>query len=244
MDGPRYRRVLLKLSGEALMGDRAFGIDPDTIRRMSAEIVEAVGLGIQMGIVVGGGNFFRGVSEAGRQFERSTADTVGMLATVMNGVVLLDAIERLGVQCRLMSAIQMPQVAELFIRRRAIRHLEKGRVAIFVAGTGHPYFSTDTGAVLRALEIGAEAVLKGTKVDGVYSDDPQVDSSARFYKHLSFKEVLERDLGVVDQTAVAMCRENDLRFHVFNIKVPGNLVALLKGHDIGTIVEQGQGGEP
>jgi uridylate kinase len=234
---PRYKRVLLKLSGEVLMGEKAFGVDAMVVDRLSNEVKEARDLGVEIGIMIGGGNFFRGVSEAGKQFERSTADTAGMLATVMNGLILQDALEKIGLQTRILSAIQMPQVCEMFIRRRAMRHLEKGRVVIFVAGTGHPYFSTDTGAALRALEIGAQAILKGTKVDGVFSDDPQKNRDAKFYHSLTFQEVIEKNLRVMDQTAVALCRENKLAIHVFNIKVPGNIPAILRGDDIGTTIK-------
>ena len=232
----RYKRVLLKVSGEVLMGERAFGVDALVVDRISREVKEAHDLGVEIGIMIGGGNFFRGVSVVGREFERSTADTVGMLATVMNGLLLQDALERIGLQTRVLSAIQMPQVCEMFIRRRAIRHLEKGRVVIFVAGTGHPYFSTDTGAVLRALEIGAQAIMKGTKVDGVYSADPEKHKDARLYRSLTYQEVIEKNLGVMDQTAVALCRENKLALHVFNIKVAGNIPAILRGDDIGTTI--------
>jgi len=233
---PRYRRVLLKLSGEVLTGPEPFGVHPETVHRLASELAQARALGVQLALVVGGGNFFRGVSGTGREFERSTADTVGMLATVMNGLILQDALERLGLQTRVLSAVQMPQVCEMFIRRRAIRHLEKGRVILLVAGTGHPYFSTDTGAALRALEIGADAILKGTKVDGVYSADPETDRSARFYTHITYQEVIEQGLRVMDQTAVALCRENSLPLHVFNIRVPGNIVKVLSAEPIGTVV--------
>lgn len=220
------------------MGPESHGVHPDTVMRLAGEIAEARALGVEMSLVVGGGNFFRGVSGTGRMFERSTADTVGMLATVMNGLILQDALERVGLQTRLLSATQMPQVCELFIRRRAIRHLEKGRLVIFVAGTGHPYFSTDTGAALRALEIGAEAILKGTKVDGVYSADPVTNADARRFERITYQEVLEKGLRVLDQTAVALCRENRLPLHVFNIRVPGNVPAILQGEPVGTLVTE------
>lgn len=218
------------------MGPNPHGVHPETVMRLAREIVEARALGAEISLVVGGGNFFRGASGTGRMFERSTADTVGMLATVMNGLILQDALERVGLQTRVLSATQMPQVCELFIRRRAIRHLEKGRVVIFVAGTGHPYFSTDTGAALRALEIGAEAILKGTKVDGVYTADPMTDPAARKFDRITYQEVIEKGLAVLDQTAVALCRENRLPVHVFNIRVPGNIPAILRGEPIGTVV--------
>ncbi len=220
------------------MGPESHGVHPDTVMRLAGEVAEARALGVEMSLVVGGGNFFRGVSGTGRMFERSTADTVGMLATVMNGLILQDALERVGLQTRVLSATQMPQVCELFIRRRAIRHLEKGRLVIFVAGTGHPYFSTDTGAALRALEVGAEAILKGTKVEGVYDTDPETDGDARLFERITYQEVIEKNLRVLDQTAVALCRENRLPLHVFNIRVPGNIPAILKGKPIGTLVTE------
>lgn len=220
------------------MGPESHGVHPDTVMRLAGEIAEARALGVEISLVVGGGNFFRGVSGTGRMFERSTADTVGMLATVMNGLILQDALERVGLQTRVLSATQMPQVCELFIRRRAIRHLEKGRLVLFVAGTGHPYFSTDTGAALRALEIGAEAILKGTKVDGVYTSDPVTNADAKRFERVTYQEVMEKGLRVLDQTAVALCRENRLPLHVFNIRVPGNIPAILKGEPIGTLVTE------
>lgn len=220
------------------MGPQTHGVHADTVMRLAGEIAEARALGVEMALVVGGGNFFRGVSGTGRMFERSTADTVGMLATVMNGLILQDALERVGLQTRVLSATQMPQVCEWFIRRRAIRHLEKGRLVLFVAGTGHPYFSTDTGAALRALEIGAEAILKGTKVDGVYTADPVTNPDARRFDRVTYQEVIEKGLKVLDQTAVALCRENRLPLHVFNIRVPGNIPAILKGDPIGTVVTE------
>ncbi len=220
------------------MGPESHGVHPDTVMRLAGEIAEARALGVEMSLVVGGGNFFRGASGTGRMFERSTADTVGMLATVMNGLILQDALERVGLQTRVLSAVQMPQVCEMFIRRRAIRHLEKGRLVLFVAGTGHPYFSTDTGAALRALEIGAEAILKGTKVDGVYTADPVTNADAQRFERITYQEVIEKGLRVLDQTAVALCRENRLPLHVFNIRVPGNIPAILKGDPIGTLVTE------
>ncbi len=220
------------------MGPESHGVHPDTVMRLAGEIAEARALGVEMSLVVGGGNFFRGASGTGRMFERSTADTVGMLATVMNGLILQDALERVGLQTRVLSAVQMPQVCEMFIRRRAIRHLGKGRLVLFVAGTGHPYFSTDTGAALRALEIGAEAILKGTKVDGVYTADPVTNADAQRFERITYQEVIEKGLRVLDQTAVALCRENRLPLHVFNIRVPGNIPAILKGDPIGTLVTE------
>ncbi len=220
------------------MGPESHGVHPETVMRLASEVAEARMLGVEIALVVGGGNFFRGVSGTGQKFERSTADMVGMLATVMNGLILQDALERVGLQTRVLSAVQMPQVCEPFIRRRAIRHLEKGRVVVFVAGTGHPYFSTDTGAALRALEIGAEAILKGTKVDGVYDADPVTHRDATRFVRVSYQEVIEKGLKVLDQTAVALCRENRLPLHVFNIRVPGNIPALLRGEPVGTLVAE------
>jgi uridylate kinase len=235
---PRYHRVLLKLSGEALMGPQAFGVHPDTIDVLANEIADATALGVQVAIVVGGGNFWRGISTVGRKFERASSDTVGMLATVMNGIVFQDALERRGVETRLMTALQMPQVAEPFIRRRALKHLDRGRVVLFEAGTGHPYFSTDTAAALRALEIRAEAILKGTKVDGVYTADPVTDPTAVRYDRVSYQEVLEKGLRVMDATAVALCRENDVPVHVYNARQPGNMVRLLRGEVVGTVIDR------
>lgn len=233
--GP-FKRVLLKLSGEALMGDRQFGIDPETVSKMAQAIAEVRRIGVEIALVIGGGNFFRGVSEAGRKFDRGTADNVGMLATVMNALVFQDALEKLGLNTRVMTAVEMRNMAEPFIRRRAMRHLEKGRVVLFAAGTGHPYFSTDTAAVLRALEIKADAILKGTKVDGVYSADPVKDPSAVRYERISHQEVLERGLGVMDQTAIALCRENGIPLFVFSMRDPENLVRLMRGEQVATLV--------
>lgn len=235
--GPRYRRVLLKLSGEALMGPLPFGVHPETIDAIAGEIGAARALGVEVAIVIGGGNFFRGVSSVGRQFERAAADTVGMLATVMNGIIFQDALERRGLESRLMTALQMPQVAEPFIRRRALKHLERGRVLLFETGTGHPYFSTDTAAALRALEVHADALLKGTKVDGVFSADPVTDPGAVRYDRIGYRDVLEKGLRFMDATAVALCMENRVPVHVFNARTPGNLIRLLDGEPIGTVIE-------
>ncbi len=232
----RYRRVLLKLSGEALMGPQAFGVHPETIDRMAGEIAEAKALGVEVAIVIGGGNFWRGISTVGRKFERASSDTVGMLATVMNGLVFQDALERLGVETRLMTALHMRQVAEPFIRRRALKHLERGHVVLFEAGTGHPYFSTDTAAALRALEVRADAIVKGTKVDGVYTADPMTDPTAVRYDQVSYHEVLDKGLKVMDATAVALCMENHMPVHVLNARQPGNIVRLLKGETVGTLI--------
>lgn len=233
-----YKRVLLKLSGEALQGARHSGVDADVVATFAGEVKEARELGADVAIVIGGGNYFRGVSEMGRQFDRATADTVGMLATVMNALVFQDVLERQGVPTRVMSALEMRQVAEPFIRRRCLRHLEKGRVVVLAAGTGHPFFSTDTAAVLRALEIKADAILKATKVDGVYTADPVTDPTATRYDTVTYSEVLERGLGVMDATAIALCREHRMPLAVFNIRTPGNLARVLKGEPVGTRVVQ------
>ncbi len=236
-----YRRILLKLSGEALMGSRHAGVDGEVVARFATAVKGARDLGAEVAIVIGGGNYFRGVSEVGRQFDRATADTVGMLATVMNALVFCDVLERMGQPTRVMTALQMPQVAEPFIRRRAIRHLEKGRVVILAAGTGHPFFSTDTAAVLRALEIKADAILKATKVDGVYTADPVTTPTATRYDTVTYSEVLERGLGVMDATAIALCREHRLPLVVFSIRDADNLARVLRGEPVGTRVEQEEG---
>lgn len=233
---PRFKRVLLKLSGEVLMGPQPFGVHPETIARVAAEVADVRRLGVDIALVIGGGNIFRGVSEAGRQFERGTADSVGMLATVMNGLMFQAALEKLGVETRLMSALEMRGVCEPFIHRRALRHLEKGRVVLFAAGTGHPFFSTDTAAALRALQIKADALLKGTKVDGVYSADPVKDPTATRYDTVSYQEILQKGLGVMDTAAVALCRENHLPLVVFNVRQPGNLARVIRGDELGTTV--------
>ena len=226
---PAYQRILLKLSGEVLAGPQKFGIDPERIRLMAAELGELARTGIQLGLVVGGGNFFRGVSAAAQNMDRVTADHMGMLSTVINGLALQDALEKQGVQTRVMTAIQMNQVAEPYIRRRAIRHLEKGRVVIFAAGTSSPYFSTDTAATLRALEISAQLIAKATRVDGVFDKDPMAHSDAVMYKEISHQEVLSQNLRVMDASAVAMCRENKMPILVFNLTVPGNIMRMAMG---------------
>jgi uridylate kinase len=231
-----YRRILLKLSGEVLAGDSKFGIDPDRIYGMAAELVALARTGVQLGLVVGGGNFFRGVSAAARSMDRVAADHMGMLATVINGIALQDALEKQGVQTRLMTAIHMNQVAEPYIRRRAVRHLEKGRIVIFSAGTSNPYFSTDTAATLRALEINAQVIAKATRVDGVYDKDPLVHADAIMYKEITPQEVLARSLKVMDSTAVAMCRDNQLPVLVFNLTVPGNIMRMAMGEPVGTLI--------
>lgn len=231
-----YRRILLKLSGEALLGSIGYGIDPQTLQRIAAEIIAAQTLGVEIGVVIGGGNIFRGagLSEAG--MDRVTGDHMGMLATMINALALQDAIERIGGEARVMSALQIHQISEDYIRRRAVRHLEKGRVTIFSAGTGNPFFTTDTAAALRAIEIGADVLIKATKVDGVYSADPVKDKNARRYERVTFDKVLADKLQVMDATAIVMCRDNGLPLRIFDLNVPGALVQLVGGAEIGTLV--------
>jgi uridylate kinase len=241
MPRPRFNRILLKLSGEVLMGDGQFGIDPATTDRMATEIAEAQKAGHQLCLVVGGGNIFRGLAGAARGFDRSTADYMGMLATVMNALAVQNALEKIGVDTRVLSAIPMATVSEPYIRRRALRHMEKGRVVIFAAGTGNPYFTTDTAAALRAAEMGCDALFKGTSVDGIYDADPKKKQGARRYESLSFQQVLADDLKVMDASAVALCRDNDIPIVVFNIREQGNLARVLAGDGIATMV-QNEGG--
>src|SRR5882762_2923608 len=234
---PSYKRVLLKISGEALMGTQNYGIDVDIARGVAEEIKAVRDLGVEVAVVVGGGNIFRGVSRSAGNMDRSSADYIGMLATVMNGVVLQDALEKLDVHTRVLSAIDIPQLAESFIRRRAIRHLEKRRIVIFAAGTGNPYFTTDSAAALRALEIKADVILKATKVDGVYSADPMIDSTATRYDCITYQEVLERQLKVMDASAISLCMDNDLPIIVFNMRKQGNIARVVtSGSGIGTRV--------
>jgi uridylate kinase len=233
---PRYQRVLLKLSGEALMGDQQFGVDPAVTTRIARDVGEIQGLGVQTAIVIGGGNIFRGLAASVRGMDRATADYMGMLATVINALAVQDALERQGVVTRTVTAIEMRAVAEPFIRRRAIRHLEKGRVVIFAAGTGNPYFTTDTAAALRAMEIKAEVILKGTKVDGVYTADPALDPAATMYETISYLQVLERQLRVMDSTAISLCMDNKLPIVVFNLREPGNIRRVVLGEPVGTTV--------
>jgi uridylate kinase len=233
---PVYKRIMLKLSGEALLGSQDYGIDPEVIHRVAGEIVEVQQLGIEVGLVIGGGNIFRGAGLAEGGTDRVTADHMGMLATVINALALQDALERRGAIARVMSALQIHEICEDYIRRRAIRHLEKGRVVIFAAGTGNPFFTTDTAASLRAIEIGADVLIKATKVDGVYSADPVKDPTAIRYGHLSFDQVLSDKLMVMDATAIVMCRENNLPLIVFNLNHGGALLRLVQGHDLGTSV--------
>src|SRR6187431_444340 len=233
---PAYRRILLKLSGEALMGDQQFGVDPIVATRIASDVSELQGLGVQTAIVIGGGNIFRGLAASARGMDRATADYMGMLATVINALALQDALERQGVLTRTVAAIEMRAVAEPFIRRRAIRHLEKGRVVIFAAGTGNPYFTTDTAAALRAMEIKAEVILKGTKVDGVYTADPMLDPAATKYSAISYLQVLERQLKVMDATAISLCMDNKLPIVVFNLREAGSIRRVVLGEPIGTTV--------
>ncbi len=233
---PAYQRILLKLSGEALLGSQDYGVDPAVIQRVAAEIAEVSALGVQVGLVIGGGNIFRGAGLAEAGMDRVTGDQMGMLATVINSLAMQDALERHGVFARVMSALQIHEVCEDYIRRRAVRHLEKGRVVILAAGTGNPFFTTDTAASLRAIEIGADVLLKATKVDGIYSADPLKVPDAVRYEGLSFDQVLAEDLRVMDATAIVMCRENNLPLIVFNLNNPGDLVRLVRGEVLGTSV--------
>jgi uridylate kinase len=236
VEKPAYTRVLLKLSGEALMGDQGFGVDPVTANQIAKEIGEIQQLGVQTGVVIGGGNLFRGVAASTRGMDRATADYMGMLATVINALALQDALEREGATARVMSALSIHQVCEDYIRRRASRHMEKGRVVIFAAGTGNPFFTTDTAASLRAIEINADVLIKATKVDGVYSADPVLHPDAERYGSLSFDQVLSDKLSVMDATAIVMCRDNNLPLIVFNLNNAGDLVRLVAGETLGTSV--------
>jgi uridylate kinase len=236
MATPVYQRVLLKLSGEALMGEQAFGIDPDVTTLIAKEIAEVQQLGVQTAVVIGGGNLFRGLAASAKGMDRATADYMGMLATVINALALQDALEHQGVVTRVASAIEMREVAEPFIRRRAVRHLEKGRVVVFAAGTGNPYFTTDTAAALRAMEIKADVILKGTKVDGIYTADPMIDKTATKYDEISYLKVLEQRLKVMDATAISLCMDNKLPILVFNLRTPGNVRRVILGDPVGTTV--------
>ena len=238
----RYRRILLKLSGEALLGDRAYGVDPTFCAFIAHQVAEVHRLGVEIGIVVGGGNIFRGLAAAAKGMDRATGDYIGMLATVMNGLALQDAIERAGIPVRVMSAIAMNEIAEPYIRRRAVRHLEKGRVTIFVAGTGNPYFTTDTAAALRAVEIDAQVLLKATKVDGVYDADPMKDPTASRYDTLSYHDLLKDQLKVLDAAAVSLCMENDLPIVVFDLNAPDNITRVARGDRVGTLISATSGG--
>jgi uridylate kinase len=231
-----YKRVLLKLSGEALAAGRGFGIDAVFIHKVAEEIADAHALGCQIGIVVGGGNFFRGVAQQAIDMDRVAADHMGMLSTVINAIALQDAIEKRGIFCRVMSAIEMHQVSEPYIRRRAIRHFEKGRIVVFAAGTGNPFFSTDTAAALRAMEIKADILLKATSVDGIYSADPKKDPTAERFPQITYNDILRRNLGVMDTTAVSLCRDNNMPMMVFSMREQGNIVRVVAGEQIGSLV--------
>ena len=234
---PRYKRVLLKLSGESLMGDNAFGLDPKILEQYANDIKTAIDAGIQVALVIGGGNIYRGMNEKETGIERAQGDYMGMLATVINGIALQSMLEKVGVETRLQSAIKMDQVAEPFIRRKAIRHLEKGRVVIFGAGTGNPYFTTDTAGSLRAVEINADAILKGTRVDGIYDSDPEKNEDAVKFDKISFGDAISKNLKVMDMTAFTLCQENKMPILVFDMNTPGNLFKILAGEKIGTLVK-------
>ena len=240
MTRPRFNRILVKLSGEALMGQGQFGIDPEAANGLAGEIAAAKAHGHELCLVVGGGNIFRGMAAAAKGFDRATADYMGMLATVMNALALQNALERLGVDTRVQSAIPMSSVCEPYIRRRALRHMEKGRIVLFAAGTGNPYFTTDTAAALRAAEMGCDALFKGTSVDGVYDADPKKVAGAKRYETLNFNKVLGDDLKVMDAAAVALCRDNNIPIVVFNIRQPGNLAQVINGGGIATVVQIGE----
>jgi len=233
---PGYRRILLKLSGEALAGGAGFGIDAGRVKDLGREVADVAAAGIQVGLVVGGGNIFRGVAAAAQKMDRVTADHMGMLATVINALAMSDALEQMGIATRVLSAIEMHQVAEPYIRRRAIRHLEKGRIVIFAAGTSNPYFSTDTAATLRALEIKADVIAKATRVDGVYDQDPLRFPGAVLYREIHYTDVLQRNLGVMDATSIAMCRDNNLPIIVFNLNTTGNIMRMSMGEPVGTLI--------
>ncbi|MGX5818295.1 UMP kinase [Chitinophaga lutea] len=234
---PKYKRILLKLSGESLMGDSNYGIDPKVISHYAHDIKAVTDLGVQVAIVIGGGNIYRGMNEAETGIERAQGDYMGMLATVINGMAMQSGLEKVGMYTRLQSAIKMEQIAEPYIRRRAIRHLEKGRVVIFGAGTGNPYFTTDTAASLRAIEIQADVILKGTRVDGIYTADPEKDPTATRYETITFSEVYQRSLNVMDMTAFTLCQENKLPIIVFDMNKPGNLLHVIMGRNVGTLVK-------
>mgnify|MGYP001773992821 CR=1 FL=1 len=232
----KFKRAVIKLSGEALMGDRGYGIDPETVDFIAREIKDSLSLGAEIAVVIGGGNIFRGMEAATKGMERATADYMGMLATVINALALQNSLEKLGIPTRVQSAIEMREVAEPYIRRRALRHLEKGRVVIFAAGTGNPFFTTDTAAALRAIEIGAEVIMKATKVDGVYSADPVKFPDAKKFDKITYMEVLKRGLNVMDSTAITLCMDNDLPIVVFNLRGKGNIKRVLAGETVGTLV--------
>ena len=235
-DSPKYKRILLKLSGEALMGSESFGLDPVAIQRICEQILEIKSLDLEIGLVVGGGNICRGQEMVKRGMDRVTADNMGMMATVINSLALMDCLESLGVYTRVMSAVKMEAFAEPYIRRRAIRHMEKGRLVIFAAGTGNPYFTTDTAASLRAMEIGAEVFIKATNVDGVYSADPKQDNEAEFYRELNYMDVLVKELKVIDSTAISLLKDNRIPIRVIDLNVPGNLKRVVMGEEVGTLI--------
>jgi len=239
MSKPVYQRILLKLSGEALMGDESFGIDPRTIQRTAEDVKQLLDMGLQLGLVIGGGNIFRGAGLAQGGLDRVTGDQMGMLATVMNALAMQDALEKIGCQVRVMSALQINQVCEGYIRRRAVRHLEKGRICIFAAGTGNPFFTTDSAAALRAIEINADLMIKATKVNGVYSKDPMKHTDAEFYATLEYNQVITQNLQVMDATAVVMCRDQNMPLRVMNVNEPGALKRLVMGESVGTLVTAG-----
>lgn len=234
---PKFKRVLVKLSGESLMGDKSFGLDPAMLSQYAHDIKSITDLGVQVALVIGGGNIYRGMNEKETGIERAQGDYMGMLATVINGIAMQSMLEKVGVQTRLQSAIKMDQVAEPFIRRRAIRHLEKGRVVIFGAGTGNPYFTTDTAGTLRAIEISADVILKGTRVDGIYDSDPEKNPNAVKFDHITFGEAIQKNLKVMDMTAFTLCQENKLPIIVFDMNTPGNLLHVVTGKHIGTLVK-------
>jgi uridylate kinase len=235
----KYKRIVLKLSGEALMGEADYGIDPKVLTRLAREIIEVQRAGVQVGVVIGGGNIFRGAGLSAKGMDRVTGDHMGMLATVMNALAMQDAIEKAGGYARTMSAIKINEVCEDFIRRRAIRHIEKGRIVLFAAGTGNPFFTTDSAAALRAVEIGADLLLKATKVDGVYTADPAKDASATRYDRLGYDDVIERKLAVMDTAAIALCRDQQMPLRIYDMTVPGNLMRIMQGESIGTLVDGG-----
>lgn len=239
--GLKYKRVLLKLSGEALMGDKGYGVGSSTVEYMASEIKRVLRMGVEVAVVIGGGNIFRGVEASVKGMERASADYMGMLATVINALALQNALEKIRIPTRVQSAIDMRELAEPYIRRKAIRHLEKGRVVIFAAGTGNPYFTTDTASALRAMEIGAEVILKATKVDGVYSSDPLKDPKAKKYDSIGYIDVLKKGLAVMDSTAISLCMDNNLPIVVFNVKGKGNIKKVIEGKKIGTLVSGNHG---
>lgn len=238
MDNLKFKRILLKLSGESLMGNQGHGIDPEKLKFYANEVKKIHSLGVQIGIVIGGGNIYRGLNASDQGIDRVTGDLMGMLATMINSLALQNSLENVGIYTRLQSAIHMEEVAEPYIRRRAMRHLEKGRVVIFGAGTGHPYFSTDTAATLRAVEIQADVIMKGTRVDGVYDSDPEKNPDASLFQEISYLDILKKNLRVMDLTAISLCQENNLPIKVFNMDVEDNLLKVIKGENVGTIVKE------